>query len=73
MLKIFQGQTESPNYRLAAPPDGKVQTITVKEEVRRITVDMDIEVMLTMELDIEDTPVYLWRHLEKHQSYTGEI
>ena len=34
MLKIFQGQTESPNYRLVAPADGQIQTITVTEEVR---------------------------------------
>ena len=34
MLKIFQGEMKSPNYRLVAPPDGKLQTITVKEEVR---------------------------------------
>lgn len=34
MLKIFQGQTKSPNYRLVAPQDGNLQTITVKEEVR---------------------------------------
>lgn len=33
MLKIFQGQTRSPNYRLVAPADAKLHTITVKEEV----------------------------------------
>jgi hypothetical protein len=33
MLKIFQGQTESPNYRLVAPADGQIHTITVAEEV----------------------------------------
>jgi hypothetical protein len=35
MLKIFQGKTKSPNYRLVAPADEKLQTITVKEEVRQ--------------------------------------
>jgi hypothetical protein len=35
MLKIFQGKAKSPNYRLVAPADGKLQTITVKEEVRQ--------------------------------------
>ena len=33
MLKIFQGQTESPNYRLVEPEEGNIQTITVREEV----------------------------------------
>lgn len=73
MLKIFQGQTESPNYRLVAPLDGKVQTITVKEEVRRNTAESNVKMMLIMEADIRNTPVYLWRHPEKYQAHTGEI
>lgn len=39
MLKIFKGQATSPNYSLVAPPDGKLQTITVKEEVEMIRQD----------------------------------
>lgn len=33
MLNIFLGKTTSPNYRLVAPSDGKLETITVLEEV----------------------------------------
>lgn len=33
MLNIFRGKTTSPNYRLAVPPSGELQTITVHEEV----------------------------------------
>lgn len=33
MLNIFRGKTTSPNYRLAAPPDGELQSITVHEDV----------------------------------------
>lgn len=32
MLNIFRGKTTSPNYRLAVPPSGELQTITVHEE-----------------------------------------
>ena len=33
MLNIFRGKTPIPNYRLVAPPNGELQTITVHEEV----------------------------------------
>lgn len=33
MLNIFRGKTTSPNYRLAVPSDGELETITVLEEV----------------------------------------
>ncbi|KAI9720817.1 MAG: hypothetical protein M1812_002656 [Candelaria pacifica] len=36
MLNIFRGKTESPNYRLIAPPDGELQSITVHQETSRI-------------------------------------
>ena len=36
MLKIFLGKIKAPHYRLAVPPDGQVQTITVQEEVSEI-------------------------------------
>lgn len=39
MLNIFRGKTTSPNYRLAVPPNGELQTITVHEEVS--SKDMD--------------------------------
>lgn len=35
MLNIFRGKTTSPNYRLAVPPNGELQTITVREEVSK--------------------------------------
>lgn len=54
MLKIFQGKEKSPNYRLVAPADGKLQTITVKEEVRQSGQDGGMEVWLTKSLDKED-------------------
>lgn len=34
MLNIFRGRTALPNYRLVAPPNGELQTLVVKEEVR---------------------------------------
>lgn len=40
MLNIFCGKTTSPNYRLAVPPNGELQTITVHEEVRSEDRDM---------------------------------
>jgi phenylalanyl-tRNA synthetase beta chain len=36
MLNIFLGRDSLPNYRLVAPPDGQLQTIIVKEDVRGI-------------------------------------
>ncbi|KAI9703626.1 MAG: phenylalanine--tRNA ligase subunit beta [Candelina mexicana] len=36
MLNIFRGKTESPNYRLIAPPNGELQSITVHQETSRI-------------------------------------
>ncbi|KAI9812129.1 MAG: phenylalanine--tRNA ligase subunit beta [Pycnora praestabilis] len=36
MLNIFRGKTPSPNYRLVAPQDGELQSITVHEETLRI-------------------------------------
>ncbi|KAI9837967.1 MAG: hypothetical protein M1819_006121 [Sarea resinae] len=36
MLNIFRGKTPSPNYRLVAPPNGELQTITVHEETSKI-------------------------------------
>lgn len=36
MLKIFLGKIKAPHYRLAVPPDGQVQTITVQEETSRV-------------------------------------
>ena len=35
MLNIFRGKTTSPNYRLAAPLYGELETITVHEAVSR--------------------------------------
>ncbi|KAI9871689.1 MAG: phenylalanine--tRNA ligase subunit beta [Pleopsidium flavum] len=36
MLNIFRGKKPIPNYRLVAPPDGDLQSITVHEETSRI-------------------------------------
>ena len=33
MLKIFLGKIDPPNYRLVAPPSGKLDTVTVDEQV----------------------------------------
>ena len=33
MLNIFRGKITSPNYRLAVPSNGELETITVLEEV----------------------------------------
>ena len=35
MLNIFLGRKPSPQYRLVAPPDGELQSITVHEQVWR--------------------------------------
>ncbi|OAX83542.1 phenylalanine-tRNA ligase, beta subunit [Emergomyces africanus] len=36
MLNIFLGRAPSPKYRLVAPPNGKLETIVVKEETMKI-------------------------------------
>ncbi|PGH04847.1 phenylalanine-tRNA ligase, beta subunit [Polytolypa hystricis UAMH7299] len=36
MLNIFRGRTPTPNYRLVAPPDGELQSITIKEETSKV-------------------------------------
>ena len=33
MLKIFLGKTDPPSYRLVDPPSGKLETVTVHEQV----------------------------------------
>ena len=33
MLNIFRGKRTCPNYRLVAPENGKIETITVLKEV----------------------------------------
>lgn len=38
MLNIFRGKTISPNYRLAVPPNGELQSITVHEDVSYLNV-----------------------------------
>lgn len=35
MLNVFRGKKSNPNYRLVAPPNGDLQTITVLEEVEK--------------------------------------
>ena len=55
MLNIFNGKTTSPNYRLVAPPDGKIQTLTIGEEVtsvhwRRLRI-------LTLVVDDDSAPI----------------
>lgn len=37
MLNIFNGKSPSPKYRLLSSPGGKLQTITVGEEVESPT------------------------------------
>jgi len=37
MLNIFNGNIPSPKYRLIPSPHGKLQTMTVAEEVKRTT------------------------------------
>lgn len=34
MLNIFRDRTPSPKYRLVTPPNGELEKIVVKEEVR---------------------------------------
>ncbi|KAK2767486.1 phenylalanine--tRNA ligase subunit beta [Arachnomyces sp. PD_36] len=36
MLNIFLGRTPAPKYTLAAPPNGELQTITVKEDTMKV-------------------------------------
>lgn len=60
MLNIFRGKTTSPNYRLAVPPNGELQTITVHEEVR--SADRDIKASQSSHQDFrpqEYAPMYL--------------
>ncbi len=73
MLKIFQGQMRSPKYRLVAPPDGKLQTITVKEEVRRDISETGLDISLRMQLDNSDKAIYLRCRPEKCQAHPGEV
>jgi hypothetical protein len=73
MLKIFQGKIKSPNYTLVAPPDGKLQTITVKEEVREKTAGAGIETWLTMKPDDQNKTLRIRSCLKKCKAHTGEI
>ena len=40
MLNIFNGKTPTPIYRLAPPLNGKLQTMTVGEEVKDLLLDI---------------------------------
>ena len=46
MLNIFRGKTASPVYRLVAPPNGELQTITVHEEARFMIISVSDTVKL---------------------------
>ena len=72
MLNIFRGKKPIPNYRLVAPPNGELQTITVHEEVRWSGSPRWL-VSLIDALDVEDTAICLWRRVAKHHFHPREI
>jgi phenylalanyl-tRNA synthetase beta chain len=51
MLRIFQGQTTSPNYSLIPPKNGKLQSITVKEETSRVRPYVSGAILRNIEFD----------------------
>ena len=65
MLNIFRGKTTSPNYRLAVPPNGELQTITVREEVSGEDMDLKSFRNLIKVLDLKNTALCGWCYLTK--------
>src|SRR5271170_2667543 len=51
MLRIFLGQTTSPNYSLVPPKNGKLQSITVKEETSRVRPYISGAILRNIEFD----------------------
>ncbi len=72
MLNIFRGKTESPNYRLIAPPDGELQSITVDQEVRPLHTS-DYPRSLTTCSDFSDKTICIRCYLAKYQIYPGTV
>lgn len=67
MLNIFRGKTTPPNYRLAVPPSGELQTITAHEEVgSEETHDTKSLRILIKVLDLGHTPLCGWCHFTKY-------
>lgn len=75
MLNIFRGKASSPSYRLIAPADGELQTITVHKEVRLDSLLQNHFIIspLTISLDIANKTLRLGRRAPQHQVHQREI
>ena len=72
MLNIFRSNKTTPNYRLVAPRDGELQTITVHEEVGCTGASPWLK-LSTDALDIENTAICFWRGPTEHTLHPREI
>lgn len=72
MLNIFLGRKSSPQYRLVAPPNGELQTITVHKQVWEMC-DGESLARAEARLDFENTAIRLWGGLTKYQVHPGTI
>lgn len=70
-LNIFLGRQSLPNFRLVAPPNGDLQTVTVKEDVSGF--DGTALTTLTPCSDVEDTAILLVRCAPQHHFHTIPI
>ncbi|WEW55313.1 phenylalanine--tRNA ligase subunit beta [Emydomyces testavorans] len=68
MLNIFRGRTVLPNYCLATPPNGELQTVVVQEEVRMVKIRYLEMLSETIETDNENTALYFWGRDKLHQN-----
>jgi hypothetical protein len=69
MLNIFNRRIEPPSYKLH--PLSPIESITVTEEVW-ICIDKVGE-GTKQRADDENSPICLWRHIEKCQIYSSEF
>lgn len=72
MLNIFNGRNPSPQYRLAAPPNGKLQSMTVHKEVG-ILEGPGWHMGLNASTDYQNTALCLWCYFTKHKIYPSKI
>ncbi len=71
MLNIFRGKTDSPNYRLAVPTDGELQTIIVHEEVSREYWKERAAVLRG--LDVKNSTIRVGLDFTKYKVHEGKI
>ncbi len=73
MLNIFRGKTTSPNYRLAAPLSGELETITVHESVSSGRKSQRLRPRSHSELDFKGAPLRIRGNSAKYQVHQRTI